>query len=240
MVFLFAIACVIVPESPREFLSLLGFETFAHSRKALLIKRGRIEDAKKHYRRLIGNVKDFDFDHEFAVMVQEVELSKRLTEAQSQSEWRAVFKWQNFRRILIPVLPYAGQSLTGGKFSSPGYALSEPCFRNLHQLLYFVFLLPGRTQERFPRHRHHLALGRLWSFDRHVCIRSYRPTTAHGLGNRWLYDIQPADRRTGFHPDRLGCGCWAHYHRFYVDLYKFHLLWGYRWALTLPATGSLD
>ena len=79
---------------------------------------GRIVQAKKQYRRLIGNVNDFDFDHEFAVLVQEVEYSQQLVEQHSKSEWRAVFQWRSFRRILIPVLPYAGQSLNGGAYIS--------------------------------------------------------------------------------------------------------------------------
>ncbi|RSH91967.1 hypothetical protein EHS25_009337 [Saitozyma podzolica] len=84
-----------------------------HSRVAA---RGRMEDAKKAHRRLIGSMDDYDFDHEFNVLVQEVEYSQRLVEAQSKSEWRAVFQWRNFRRVLIPVLPYAGQTLNGGAY----------------------------------------------------------------------------------------------------------------------------
>jgi hypothetical protein len=83
---------------------------------AWLIRRGRMEDAKKAHRRLIGSMDDYDFDHEFNVLVQEVEYSQRLVEAQSKSEWRAVFQWRNFRRVLIPVLPYAGQTLNGGAY----------------------------------------------------------------------------------------------------------------------------
>jgi len=85
---------------------------------AWLIKMGRTEDAKKAYRRLIGNMEDFDFEHEFKVLEQEVAYSQKLVAEYSKSEWRAVFQWRNFRRVLIPVLPYAGQSLNGGAYIS--------------------------------------------------------------------------------------------------------------------------
>ena len=83
---------------------------------AWLISKGKIETAKKSYRYIIGNVEDFDFEHEFAVLVQDVTVSKQLVKEQPGGQWRALFEWRNFRRMLIPVLPSAGANIVGGAY----------------------------------------------------------------------------------------------------------------------------
>ena len=84
---------------------------------AWLIAKGRMEQAKKAHRYIIGNVPDFDYDHEFAVLVQDVTVSRQLiNEQQRGGQWRAVFQWRNFRRVLIPVLPSAGANIVGGAY----------------------------------------------------------------------------------------------------------------------------
>ena len=121
----------------------------------------RHEKAKAAFRRLIGKMDDVDYEHEFQVIVQEVEYSQKLVAQQSRSEWRAVFKWRNFRRVLIPVLPYAGQSLNGGAYIS-SYTVSEksgPARADADPPIQDVLLPASGTVQRLSRQCYHLHPG---------------------------------------------------------------------------------
>ena len=81
-----------------------------------LISRGEYDRAKKAHRYIVGDMDDFDYDHEFSILVQDVTVSRQLVKEQRGGQWRALFEWRNFRRVLIPVLPSAGANIVGGAY----------------------------------------------------------------------------------------------------------------------------
>ena len=78
-------------------------------RIVFLCKQGRADAAKKSLRRLIGSVEGYDFDHEYAVIEQEVAESRILMERSSKLGWIACFKGTNLRRTLISTIPFSMQ-----------------------------------------------------------------------------------------------------------------------------------
>lgn len=75
--------------------------------------KGRDEDGKKALRRLVGSVKDYDFDHEFAVIRYDFDQSvaKRAGE---KSDWAAIFKNKiNLKRALVSAIPFTFQNIVG-------------------------------------------------------------------------------------------------------------------------------
>ena len=78
-------------------------------KSAFLCKRGQHDKAKKSLRRLIGNVAEYDFDHEYSVLRFHVEESVALNQKLSSSSWAAIFKGNNLRRTVISCLPFTLQ-----------------------------------------------------------------------------------------------------------------------------------
>jgi MFS family permease len=76
-------------------------------------KKGKHEAAKKSLRRLIGNVPDYDWDREYAVMAQEIDDSHVLVEKSSQYGLVACFKGTNLRRTLVSTIPFSMQVSSG-------------------------------------------------------------------------------------------------------------------------------
>jgi hypothetical protein len=70
---------------------------------------GREEKSKKAMRRLVGNVRDYDIDHEYLVMKHHLAESQALMEKSSKLGWIACFKGTNLRRTLISTIPFSMQ-----------------------------------------------------------------------------------------------------------------------------------
>lgn len=83
---------------------------------AWLLLRGRHEKAKRMLGRLVGNVTDYDLDYEFAILQAEVEESQNITNKSSSTEWVALFKWHNLRRVIAATLPYTFQQVCGNPY----------------------------------------------------------------------------------------------------------------------------
>ncbi|KAH8080079.1 general substrate transporter [Filobasidium floriforme] len=79
-----------------------------------LCKMGREEKSKKAMRRLVGNVRDYDIDHEYLVMKHHLAESQALMEKSSKLGWIACFKGTNLRRTLISTIPFSMQNFVGG------------------------------------------------------------------------------------------------------------------------------
>lgn len=74
-----------------------------------LYKQGKHDKAKRARRRLIGNVAGYDWDHEYAVLGQDLEQSMALAAASSRFSMLACFKGSNLRRTLISTMPICSQ-----------------------------------------------------------------------------------------------------------------------------------
>jgi hypothetical protein len=83
-----------------------------------LCKMGREEKSKKAMRRLVGNVRDYDIDHEYLVMKHHLAESQALMEKSSKLGWIACFKGTNLRRTLISTIPFSMQVGRDHEFSA--------------------------------------------------------------------------------------------------------------------------
>ena len=111
----YSLIWLFAPESPSE-LTFTAMTPRADRTAAWLITVGKIDKAKKTFRYIVGNMEDFDYDHEFAVIEQEVTVSKQLLERQNKAAWRDFFRPVNFKRANIPLLAYCGQQIVGGMY----------------------------------------------------------------------------------------------------------------------------
>ncbi|WVW83142.1 hypothetical protein I302_105160 [Kwoniella bestiolae CBS 10118] len=93
---IWGLACLAIPESP-----------------AWLISKGRIEQAKKAHKRLVGPVEGYDHEFEFQVIEHDIKVSEDITRSYSDNDWKALFKWGNFKRCLVASLPFAAQQFAG-------------------------------------------------------------------------------------------------------------------------------
>lgn len=83
---------------------------------AWLVLRGRHDKAKHCLKRLVGNVANYDLEHEFAVLQAEVQESQALAAKSASTEWAAMLKWQNLRRVIAATLPYTFQQVCGNPY----------------------------------------------------------------------------------------------------------------------------
>jgi hypothetical protein len=81
-----------------------------------LSQKGQHDKAKRALRRLIGNVKGYDVEHEYAVLLAELKTSNEVALKYGTSDWAALFKWGNFRRLLAATIPYTFQQFSGGPY----------------------------------------------------------------------------------------------------------------------------
>ena len=84
-----------------------------------LVTKGRDAEAKKAWRRLVRRpCPDFDHEHEFNIFRDEIHLSEAVTRLSSENDWKALFKWINFKRAIAVALPFAAQQLCGVPYIS--------------------------------------------------------------------------------------------------------------------------
>lgn len=74
---------------------------------------GKHDKGKRALKRLIGNVEGYDVEHEYAVLQQEMEASATLAALVGDSDWVALFRWANFRRVIAATLPFSFQNFVG-------------------------------------------------------------------------------------------------------------------------------
>lgn len=88
-------------------------------------KNGRDDQAMRSLRRLVGNVPGYDYEHEYAVLKQEVAESEVLASKSSSMSWLACFKGTNLRRTIVSTIPFTMQNFCGSPlmFNAP-YFLS--------------------------------------------------------------------------------------------------------------------
>jgi MFS family permease len=77
--------------------------------------KGRHDEGKKALLRLVGNVKDYDVEREYAVLKYEMDESMALQKKnEGQSEWRALLTNKtNVKRAIISTLPFTFQNVVG-------------------------------------------------------------------------------------------------------------------------------
>jgi hypothetical protein len=112
MLGLFGIVTLVIPESPgqsRRHHAGVGII----DNKVWLCLHGKHDKAKRALRRLVGNVKGYDIDHEYACITQEIHSSNELTKAHGSNDWVALFKWVNFKRCIAATLPFSYQNFVG-------------------------------------------------------------------------------------------------------------------------------
>ncbi|KAL2849592.1 general substrate transporter [Aspergillus pseudoustus] len=75
----------------------------------------RHDEGKQALRRLVGNVKDYDLEREYAVLKYEMDESTALQKKQEgQSEWKILFTSKtNVKRAIISTLPFTFQNIVG-------------------------------------------------------------------------------------------------------------------------------
>ena len=78
-----------------------------------LCRQGRHDKGKRALRRLVGNVPGYDIDYEYSVIQSELDESTALAAAQGSSDWAAIFKWINFKRVIAATLPFTYQNFVG-------------------------------------------------------------------------------------------------------------------------------
>lgn len=122
-----------------------------------LASKGRHEQAKKALRKLVGPVDGYDLDHEYAVLVAQLDASARA----AKHSWLTLFRGHNLKRTMItcivPTLIYfSGQPLIYGQtayfFQTAG--LADPFIGNLIiTVLTIVFVVVGNwyVLPRVPR-----------------------------------------------------------------------------------------
>ncbi len=137
---LWLVPLLVVPESP-----------------VWLASKGRHERGKKALAHLVGSVEGFDLDHEYAVIVDEIERSRRA----ATYSWKTLFVGTNFKRTcataIVPALQYfIGVPLIYGQttyfFQIAG--LEDPFIGNLIiTILTVVFVIVGNwfILDRVPR-----------------------------------------------------------------------------------------
>lgn len=76
-------------------------------------RKGRHDKAKEVLLRLNGGIEGYDVEHEYAVIVNEIEDGNALTGAASQYNVFTIFKGTNLRRTLIAFTPFALQQWIG-------------------------------------------------------------------------------------------------------------------------------
>lgn len=74
---------------------------------------GQHEKGKAALRRLVGNVEEYDIEHEYALLHYENEKSKEMTQALGTSDWRAFFRPVNIKRTIASALPFTFQNVCG-------------------------------------------------------------------------------------------------------------------------------
>lgn len=122
-----------------------------------LASKGKHERGKKALAHLVGKVEDFDLDHEYAVIVDEIERSRR----GAKHSWKTLFVGSNLKRTcataIVPALQYfIGVPLIYGQttyfFQIAG--LEDPFIGNLIiTILTVVFVVVGNwfILDRAPR-----------------------------------------------------------------------------------------
>jgi MFS family permease len=58
-------------------------------------------------------VPGYNLDHEYNVLRAEVRASEAITASYSDNDWRALFRWGNFKRCIAAALPFAAQQFAG-------------------------------------------------------------------------------------------------------------------------------
>lgn len=92
---MFIIFCI-VPESP-----------------AWCVSRGKEEQAKKMLKRLHWEVKDYDVDHQYHLLVLNEEHERAVAAEQSREKWYAIFKGQDGFRTIVSLWTLMAQQLIG-------------------------------------------------------------------------------------------------------------------------------
>jgi hypothetical protein len=111
MLGLFGIVSLVIPESPGQSILLHAGTTLTD--QVWLCLRGKHDKAKRALRRLVGNVKGYDLEHEYACITQEVHASNEHTKSHGSNDWVALFKWVNFKRCIAATLPFSYQNFVG-------------------------------------------------------------------------------------------------------------------------------
>jgi hypothetical protein len=82
-------------------------------RIAWYASKGRDDEGKKALRRLVGSVKGYDIDHEFAVIRYDYQQSQA-KRAGEKSDWAAIFKSKlNLKRAFVSTIPFTFQNIVG-------------------------------------------------------------------------------------------------------------------------------
>lgn len=76
-------------------------------------RNGKHEQAKKSLAKLVGKVEGYDLDHEYRVLLQEIEESAAANQKAGQVSWRALLTRVNMKRTLIAAMPYTFQNFVG-------------------------------------------------------------------------------------------------------------------------------
>ncbi|KAH7349636.1 general substrate transporter [Plectosphaerella cucumerina] len=76
-------------------------------------RKGQHEKARKALSRLVGKVEGYDLDHEYRVLLQEIDESAATTQKSSEHSWRALLTRVNIKRTLIATMPYTFQNFVG-------------------------------------------------------------------------------------------------------------------------------
>jgi hypothetical protein len=83
------------------------------TRTAWYARKGQHEKARKAILRLVGKVEGYDLDHEYRVLLQEIDESAATTQKSSEHSWRALLTRVNIKRTLIATMPYTFQNFVG-------------------------------------------------------------------------------------------------------------------------------
>lgn len=111
---LWVVPLILLPETPGMFEPNLKSAPPSDAIDLVwLAGKGKHEQAKKALRRLVGNVDGYDLEHEYKVLLQELEQSAAAAQKASQYSWKALFTKTNLKRAVIATLPYTFQNFVG-------------------------------------------------------------------------------------------------------------------------------
>ncbi|KAE8538162.1 hypothetical protein D1P53_005500 [Cryptococcus gattii VGV] len=77
------------------------------------IRKGNEEKAKKCLVRLYGTAPDYDVDHEYLVILEQIEAERLLTQSNGKSSFFEIFKGSNLRRTIAAAAGTCSQPLAG-------------------------------------------------------------------------------------------------------------------------------
>jgi SP family general alpha glucoside:H+ symporter-like MFS transporter len=77
------------------------------------IRRGNEDKAKKCLLKLYGTAPGYDVDHEYRVILEQMEAERAITQAGGKSSFFEIFQGANLRRTIAGVVGAASQPLAG-------------------------------------------------------------------------------------------------------------------------------